>query len=149
MAIGFQQNSPATTSPPELRWRKTFRRHFHGPIAEGTKSFAFLMIDLDGARRRRRPLGGYGIPGFVTGSPKARLQNRNEKYVGGQSTFKLANYNGTCTPPGPPHHYAFSVMATDLEPAGFEGGHDARGTRQGAGRPRQGHHQSDRHFSKP
>jgi len=64
----------------------------------------------------------YGIPASVTGFAEGEVAKPNEKYVGGQSTFKLANYTGPCTPPGPPHHYAFSVMATDLEPAALKEG---------------------------
>jgi Raf kinase inhibitor-like YbhB/YbcL family protein len=90
---------------------------------DGTKSFALLMIDLDG-----RPPNGvahwvaYGIPASVTGFAEGEVAKPSEKYVGGQSTFKLANYFGPCTPPGPPHHYHFSLMATDLEPSALKEG---------------------------
>jgi phosphatidylethanolamine-binding protein (PEBP) family uncharacterized protein len=30
--------------------------------------------------------------------------------------MKLSNYFGPCTPAGAPHHYTFTLMATDLEP---------------------------------
>ena len=76
-----------------------------------------LMFDLDG-----RPPGGvthwvaYGIPASVTGFAEGEVSKPSDKYVGGQSLMKLANYFGPCTPPGPPHHYIFTLMATDLEP---------------------------------
>jgi Raf kinase inhibitor-like YbhB/YbcL family protein len=90
---------------------------------QGTKSYALLVIDLDG-----RPPGGvahwvaYGIPASVTGFAEGEASKPGDKYVGGLNTFKLANYFGPCTPPGPPHHYLFSLMATDLDPAALKEG---------------------------
>jgi Raf kinase inhibitor-like YbhB/YbcL family protein len=84
---------------------------------EGTKSFALLMFDPEG-----RPPGGvshfvaYGIPVSVTSFAEGELSKPSDKYVGGQSTMKLSNYFGPCTPPGAPHHYTFTLIATDLEP---------------------------------
>jgi Raf kinase inhibitor-like YbhB/YbcL family protein len=84
---------------------------------EGTKSFALLVFDPEG-----RPPGGvshfvaYGIPASVTSFAQGELSKPSDKYVGGQSTMKLASYFGPCTPPGAPHHYIFTLMATDLDP---------------------------------
>ena len=84
---------------------------------EGTKSFALLMFDPEG-----RPPGGvshfvaYGIPASVTSFAEGELSKPGDKYVGGQSTMKLGNYFGPCTPPGAPHHYTFTLIATDLDP---------------------------------
>jgi Raf kinase inhibitor-like YbhB/YbcL family protein len=90
---------------------------------EGTKSFAILMFDIDG-----RPPGGvshwvaYGIPTSVTGFAEGEVSKQTDKFVGGQSLMKLPHYFGPCTPPGPPHHYIFTLMATDLEPAALKEG---------------------------
>ena len=90
---------------------------------EGTKSFALLMFDPEG-----RPPGGvshfvaYGIPASVTGFAEGELSKPSDKYVGGQSTMKLSTYFGACTPSGPPHHYIFTLMASDLEPNAFKEG---------------------------
>ncbi len=90
---------------------------------EGTKSYALLMSDTDG-----RPPGGvshwvaYGIPLSVTGFAEGEVSKPSTKYVGGQSTMKLSTYVGPCTPPGPPHHYIFTLMATDLEPNSIKEG---------------------------
>jgi Raf kinase inhibitor-like YbhB/YbcL family protein len=90
---------------------------------EGTKSFALLMFDPEG-----RPPGGvshfvaYGIPASVTGFAEGELSKASDKYVGGQSLMKLANYFGPCTPPGAPHHYIFTLIATDLEPTALSPG---------------------------
>ena len=90
---------------------------------EGTKSYALLMFDTDG-----RPPNGvshwvaYGIAPSVTGFAEGEVSKPSTKYVGGQSTMKLPSYIGPCTPPGPPHHYIFTLMATDLEPNAFKEG---------------------------
>jgi Raf kinase inhibitor-like YbhB/YbcL family protein len=90
---------------------------------EGTKSFALLMFDPEG----RPPSGvshfvAYGIPASVTGFAEGELSKPGEKFVGGQSLMKLSTYFGPCTPPGPPHHYTFTLIATDLEPNALKEG---------------------------
>ena len=113
---------------------------------EGTKSFALLMFDPEG-----RPPGGvshwvaYGIPASVTGFAEGEVSKPSDKYVGGQSTMKLSNYFGPCTPPGAPHHYTFTLIATDLEPTALAGRNDPRRIDQGARRPRQSRDRFDRH----
>jgi len=90
---------------------------------DGTKSYALMMFDPEG-----RPPGGvshwvaYGIPVAVTGFAEGEVSKPSDKYVGGQSTMKLSNYFGPCTPPGAPHHYTFTLIATDLEPAALAAG---------------------------
>ena len=90
---------------------------------EGTKSYALLMFDPEG-----RPPGGvshwvaYGIPASVTGFAEGEVSKPSDKYVGGQSLMKLPNYFGPCTPPGAPHHYTFTLIATDLEPTALKEG---------------------------
>jgi Raf kinase inhibitor-like YbhB/YbcL family protein len=90
---------------------------------EGTKSYALLMFDPEG-----RPPGGvshwvaYGIPASVKGFAEGEVSKASDKYIGGESTMKLSNYFGPCTPPGAPHHYTFTLMATDLEPTALKAG---------------------------
>ena len=99
---------------PELSWAN--------PPA-GTKSFALLMFDPEG-----RPPGGvshwvaYGIAPTVTGFAEGEASKQTDKYVGGKSLMNLPHYFGPCTPPGPPHHYTFTLMATDLEPNALQPG---------------------------
>jgi Raf kinase inhibitor-like YbhB/YbcL family protein len=89
----------------------------------GTKSYALLMFDPEG-----RPPGGvshwvaYGIPVSVTGFAEGEASQQTEKYVGGKSLMGLPHYFGPCTPPGAPHHYTFTLIATDLEPAALQPG---------------------------
>jgi Raf kinase inhibitor-like YbhB/YbcL family protein len=89
----------------------------------GTKSYALLMFDPEG-----RPPGGvshwvaYGIPVSVTGFAEGEVSKQTEKYVGGKSLMGLPHYFGPCTPPGAPHHYTFTLIATDLEPNALQPG---------------------------
>jgi Raf kinase inhibitor-like YbhB/YbcL family protein len=89
----------------------------------GTKSYALLMFDPEG-----RPPGGvshwvaYGIPVSVTGFAEGEASKQTEKYVGGKSLMGLPHYFGPCTPPGAPHHYTFTLIATDLEPTALQPG---------------------------
>jgi Raf kinase inhibitor-like YbhB/YbcL family protein len=90
---------------------------------EGTKSYALLMFDPEG-----RPPGGvshwvaYGIPVSVTGFAEGEASKQTDKYVGGKSLMGLPHYFGPCTPPGAPHHYTFTLIATDLEPHALQPG---------------------------
>jgi hypothetical protein len=89
----------------------------------GTKSYALLMFDPEG-----RPPGGvshwvaYGIPVSVTGFAEGEASKQTDKYVGGKSLMGLPHYFGPCTPPGAPHHYTFTLIATDLEPTALKPG---------------------------
>ena len=90
---------------------------------DGTKSYALLMFDPEG-----RPPGGvshwvaYGIPVSVTGFAEGEVSKASDKYVGGTSTQKVGFYSGPCTPAGAPHHYTFTLIATDLEPSALAPG---------------------------
>jgi len=84
---------------------------------EGTKSFALTMVDPEGR-------GGqgvvhwvaYGIPASVTGFSEGEVSKPSEKYVGGKGSAGFGTYQGPCTPRGAPHHYTFTLIATDLDP---------------------------------
>ena len=83
----------------------------------GTKSFALLMFDPEG-----RPPGGvshfvaYGIPASVTSFAEGEISKPDNKFVSGVGTAKQSTYVGPCTPPGAPHHYTFTLIATDFDP---------------------------------
>jgi Raf kinase inhibitor-like YbhB/YbcL family protein len=90
---------------------------------EGTKSFVLMMFDPEG----RPPEGvshwvAYGIPPTVTGFAEGEVSKTSDKYVGGTSTQKLPSYSGPCTPAGAPHHYTFTLIATDLDPTALKPG---------------------------
>ena len=89
----------------------------------GTKSYALIMFDPEG----RLGQGvvhwvAYGIPASVTGFAEGETIQQTDKYVGGKSTMNLAHYFGPCTPAGAPHHYTFTLIATDLEPTALAAG---------------------------
>ena len=116
-ACSDKQRSPNCVGEnisPQLSWAN--------PPA-GTKSYALLMFDPEG-----RPPGGvshwvaYGIPVSVTGFAQGEVSKQTDKYVGGSSLMKLPHYFGPCTPPGAPHHYTFTLIATDLEPTALQPG---------------------------
>ena len=99
---------------PQLSWANP---------PEGTKSYALLLFDPEA----RAPNGvsqwvAYGIPVSVTGFDEGEVTKDGNKYVGGKSTMGVGHYSGPCTPPGPPHHYTFTLMATDLEPTALKPG---------------------------
>lgn len=99
---------------PQLSWSSA---------PEGTKSFAILMEDPEG----RGGAGvhhfvAYGIAPSVTSFAEGELSKASDKYVGGKSTQGVAHYSGPCTPPGPPHHYTWVVIATDFEPGELPAG---------------------------
>ena len=89
-----------------------------------TKSFVIFMLDPDGR------LGegvshwvAYGIPASVTSLAEGEMAKESKKFIGGKGTRDNALYIGPCPPVGEaPHHYVFSVIATDLEPAAFKPG---------------------------
>ncbi len=90
---------------------------------DGTKSFALMIYDVDG----RPPSGfvhfvAYGIPASVTGFAEGDLTKSGEKFVAGANGLKQPIFFGPCPPPGAPHHYVFSLMATDLEPSALKQG---------------------------
>ena len=101
-------------SPP-LQWSN---------VPEGTKSFAIVLLDPDGL------LGqgvvhwvAYGIPASVTSFAEGEMTKQSEKFVGGKGTRDNAMYIGPCPPVGDaPHHYVFTVIATDLEPGALKAG---------------------------
>jgi len=112
-------NSPANSNnnpncvgenvSPELSWTG---------VPNGTKSFVLLMVDPEG----RGGAGvfhwvAYGIPSTVTGFAEGETSKQTDKYVGGKSTQGVAFYSGPCTPPNQsPHHYTFTLIATDFAP---------------------------------
>ena len=99
---------------PALNW-------YHAP--EGTKSFALMMFDPEG----RPPTGvshfvAYGIAPSVTSFEQGEMSKPSDKFVSGESTMKMGTYFGPCTPAGAPHHYTFTLIATDLEPTALKPG---------------------------
>ena len=93
-------------------------------VPEGTKSFAFLMSDIDG----RVGLGvshqvAYGLPLTLTSLKEGDLANAAKLFVAGKGTLGRDAYLGPCPPAGTgPHHYVFQVIATDLDAGALPAG---------------------------
>jgi len=91
---------------------------------EKTKSFVIFMFDPDGR------LGegvshwvAYGIPANVTSFAEGDMAKASKMFIGGKGTRDNALYIGPCPPVGDvPHHYVFTVVATDLDPAALKAG---------------------------
>ena len=80
---------------------------------------------IDAVRMLATPAGAAYVPqaARLAGFAEGETSKASDKYVGGKSTMGVGNYSGPCTPPGPPHHYTFVLIATDFEtgdlPAGL------------------------------
>ena len=85
-------------------------------VPAGTTSFALVMTDPEGRGTGVDHWIAYGIPASVTSFAEGETSKPSDKYVGGIGTAKQSIYMGPCTPPGPPHHYTFILIATDLDP---------------------------------
>src|SRR5262249_58718926 len=122
-ASALRPRMPATTSRIRIASARTCRRRCPGRTRPPAPRAALLMFDREG-----RPPGGvshwvaYGIPVSVTGFAEGEVSQQTEKYVGGKSLMGLPHYFGPCTPPGAPHHYTFTLIATDLEPNALQPG---------------------------
>ena len=105
--LASNPNCDGDNVSPQLSW---------SGVPEGTKSFAFTMVDPEG----RGGLGvfhwvAYGIPANVTSFAEGEVSKESDKYVGGKSTQGVGFFSGPCTPPGSPHHYTYMVIATDFD----------------------------------
>ncbi len=88
-----------------------------------TKSYALIVDDQVG----RNGLGVshgvvYGIPADVRSFAEGELAGTPMKFVGGSSQVG-PHFFGPCPPRGQaPHHYVYTLIATDLEPYALKGG---------------------------
>jgi Raf kinase inhibitor-like YbhB/YbcL family protein len=82
----------------------------------GTKSYALTMVDPE-ARGGEGLVHwvAYGISVEVTGFAEGETSKPSPKFVGGKGGNGLAIYQGPCTGPVAPHHYTFTLIATDLD----------------------------------
>lgn len=89
-----------------------------------TRSFVILLLDPDGlAGQGVSHWVGYGIPVSVTSLAEGELTRGSNHFVGGKGTRDNSLYIGPCPPAGEaPHHYVFTIIATDLEPQALKPG---------------------------
>ncbi len=96
---------------PQLAW---------SDVPEGTKSFALVVHDPDA------PTSGgfyhwvmFNIPGdareLEAGAGTKKLDAFLHGEVLGHVDYGVAHYGGPCPPPGPAHHYHFTLYALDVD----------------------------------
>jgi Raf kinase inhibitor-like YbhB/YbcL family protein len=106
---GLNANCLGKNVSPPLQWTN---------IPKGTKSYALLMVDVDG----HFGVGAvhwvaYGIPASVTGFAEGEVSKPSPKFVPGKGGQGQAIYTGPCPPAwSGVHHFLFTLMATDLDP---------------------------------
>jgi phosphatidylethanolamine-binding protein (PEBP) family uncharacterized protein len=65
----------------------------------------------------------YGIPASVQELKEGEASKSSDKFVGGVNIAKTLVYFGPCAPPNTtPHHYEFTLIATDLDPKALKAG---------------------------
>ena len=107
--VGDQQCGGENISPP-LSWTN---------VAAGTKSFAVIAYDSDGNKGLQGNIHwvAYDIAPTATSLGEGAGSVEPKDFVGGMNGRKLNVYFGPCAPANEqPHHYLFSVFATDLPP---------------------------------
>lgn len=116
-AKGGPRNCDGENISPALEWS-------HAP--DGTKSFAVIVFDSVGAHGQGvTHWVGYGIPGSASSVGEGEISSAavDGNYVGGTNRIKKPFYFGPCPDVGDaPHHYEFTLIATDLEPNALEAG---------------------------
>lgn len=90
----------------------------------GTRSFAILIYDPDGATGRGVVhLVAYGIAPTVNRVAKGALSAPSPLFVGGSNVRSMQTYFGPCPPPADEyHHYVVTIIALDLPPDALPAG---------------------------
>ena len=101
---------------PQISWKN---------LPEGTRSVALVMFDPDGAK-------GLGVVHWVAYNIDARrgelAEGVSEGITIGKNVKGATAYRGPCPPAGDnPHHYALTLIATDLAPDALPAGLDRDG----------------------
>lgn len=88
----------------------------------GVKSYAVTMIDLEDTVRDI-DLVVYGIPANITSFAEGEFNHPSRKFTAGKGSRGQGTWRGMCPPAGmSPHHYAFTVKGTDLDPKALPAG---------------------------
>ncbi|CAM3879020.1 UPF0098 protein [Pseudomonas reidholzensis] len=98
-------------------------------LPEGTRSVALVMFDPDGGK-------GLGVVHWVAYNIDSEHGSLEEGIAGqttqavtvGRNSRGMMTYRGPCPPAGDnPHHYALTLIATDLAPGSLVEGLDRQG----------------------
>jgi Raf kinase inhibitor-like YbhB/YbcL family protein len=124
----FQDNAPAplagtqptcgggTSTSPALAWSGA-------PAA--TKSYVIILSDVDNWSHAGLAAHwiAYGIPAGVSAIPAGFGSQTPAQYVSGTNLGDQPGFRGYCPPKGDaPHHYVYTVLATDLAPDALAAG---------------------------
>jgi Raf kinase inhibitor-like YbhB/YbcL family protein len=103
----------ADASPP-LAWRA---------VPAGTKAFVLVVDDPDAPAGTWVHWVLYDLPATATALPAGVPLGESATVGGrqGKNDFRRVGYGGPCPPPGPPHHYHFTLYALDA-PTGLAAG---------------------------
>jgi len=99
-----------TNTSPALAWTGA-------PAA--TKSYVILLTDVDNAGYAGAATHwiAYGIPATVSAVPAGFAAQTPPQYLSGPNVGNQPGFRGYCPPKGSaPHHYVYTVLATDLAP---------------------------------
>ncbi|MDZ3991630.1 YbhB/YbcL family Raf kinase inhibitor-like protein [Pseudomonas sp. Teo4] len=105
---------------PQLSWEN---------LPEGTRSLALVMFDPDGGKG----LGvvhwvAYNIDPALDGLEQGAAGQTTQAVTVGRNSRGALAYRGPCPPAGDnPHHYALTLIATDLPPGSLAEGLDRQG----------------------
>ena len=123
-ARGWRQKRRQQQGQSELRRREHLAGAGLGQPARRHQELC--AVDVRSGRpsaRRRQPLGGLWHSGVRHRLCRGRgLQGQRQICRRHQHAESSPIYFGPCTPPGAPHHYTFTLIATDLEPAALAPG---------------------------
>lgn len=97
------QRCPGEDRSPELRW---------GRVPAGTRSLALILYDTDA---RWYHWVAYDLPPSLRGLSAGVALPASEQ---GVNSFGEQRYGGPCPPPGPPHHYVFTLYALSTRAIG-------------------------------
>jgi len=91
----------ADSSPP-LQW---------SGAPAGTRSFALVCADPDAPSGTFYHWAVYDIPAPATSLPEHYPTETRDHVRQALNDFGRRGYGGPCPPPGPPHHYRFTLYA--------------------------------------
>jgi Raf kinase inhibitor-like YbhB/YbcL family protein len=100
---------PGQDRSPELHWSK---------IPQGSRSLALTVYDTDADFYH---WVAYDLPASLGRLSTGATLPRQEL---GKNSFGEQRYGGPCPPPGPSHHYVFTLYALDVSGIGSGGGLD-------------------------
>ncbi|SRR5258706_2081725 len=107
----YTQAAGPTAPSPELKWSQ---------VPMGTQSFALIMNDPEPAIPAKSSKGDvthwliWNIPGTSTGLPEG-VMNGDLPDGSKQQSLRGQGYMGPGAPPGPYHHYTFTLYALDMK----------------------------------